>query len=151
MNIDFNKIPSWWPLCPNAGCPQAADCLRHQALLQAPASVTHWPCLMPSAYNGTPCDYFIQARTVRLARGFADLMRGIRSRDTRHNTRMALTAYFGSRGSYYRYRDGERPLSPQQEQEVTAILRRNGITDEEPFDEYFDTFDYTHIANSNPR
>lgn len=79
-----------------------------------------------------------------MARGFHGIMQQVRSRDARHDIRIALTDYFGSKGSYYRYKDGERQMSPEQQQWVEALLRKNGITGELVFDEYEETYDFTH-------
>lgn len=142
--IDFKEIPDWWALCPGYECPRAGECLRHQAFLQVPATVERWTCVLPAALETAGgCRHFQQAEKVRMARGFHGIMQQVRSRDARHDIRIALTDYFGSKGSYYRYKDGERQMSPEQQQWVEALLRKNGITGELVFDEYEETYDFT--------
>ena len=63
----------------------------------------------------------------------------------RHSIRIALTDYFGSKGSYYRYKDGERLLNPAQQQWILNLLARHQMTDGIQFDEYIDTYDFTAI------
>ena len=148
--IDFSKIPIWWPLCPGYDCPRSGECLRHQAFCQAPEDVTQWVCILPQASVGGTRGCFQSGDKVRMARGFRALVSKMSSRDMRHNVRMSLTRYFGSKGSYYRYKDGERLMNPKQQQEVHDIFRRYGFEDDIVFDEYIETYDYTALPENVP-
>ena len=141
--IDFSEIPIWWPVCMNDSCPMAADCLRRQAAREAPASVTHWPAVLPSALSDGQCKYYQKAETVRMARGLNAIYKNVRSREAQHQIRMNLTWHFGSKGSYYRYKDGERWLGPEEQQYIIDVIRAYGGQVEVDFDEYRDTFDFT--------
>ena len=55
-------------------------------------------------------------------------------------------AHFGSNGSYYRYKDGQRWLNPQQQQYILDLLRKYGCQAEDVFDEYADTYDFTDMV-----
>ena len=143
--IDFNKIPDWWPLCPGYNCPQKETCLRHQAFQQTPKGVDRWPCILPTVLEEAACSYFQESVTMRMARGFTKLYQQLTSLDARHNIRLALTNHFGSKGTYYRYRDGERQLTPEQQEAVARIFRRYGFQGEITFDEYTEEPDFTYI------
>lgn len=143
--FDFSQIPDWWALCSGYGCPKAAECLRHVAFQQAPKDIARWTCILPQALEGGECSNYQKTEEVRMARGFAGIMASIRSRDVRHDVRLALTSYFGSKGSYYRFRDGERLMPPQQQEEIIRIMRQNGFQGDIVFDEYIETYDFTQI------
>ena len=70
-------------------------------------------------------------------------MNGIKSRDVRHDARIGLTMHFGSKGSYYRYKDGERRLSPELQQKIENIMRKAGFEGDIVFDEYEEMYDFT--------
>lgn len=143
--VDFNKIPDWWPLCPGFDCPQKETCLRHVAYTQAPQGVTRWTCVLPQALTDGTCSYYRKDERVLMARGFSKLFDQLHSRDLRHDIRIALTDYFNSKGSYYRYRNGEQLLSPEQQQEVRRIVSQKGFDDDFDFDEYIECFDFTSL------
>ena len=141
--IDFKEIPNWWPLCPGYECTQRESCLRHMAFRQAPERVTRWECVLPTALANGACSHYQKAERVRMAMGFDKLFKQLHSRDARHDIRIALTDYFGSKGSYYRYKDGERQLTPQRQEAVGEIFRRYGFESDIVFDKYVERYDYT--------
>ena len=59
--------------------------------------------------------------------------------------RIALTNYFGSKGSYYRYRDGERVLDAEQQRWIKVLLSRYGMDGEGCFDEYLTGYDFSKV------
>ena len=143
--IEFKEIPEWWALCPGYECPKKGECLRHQAFLQSPKELKHWKCLLPQVLVDGDCQSYQKAEKVLMARGFHGIMNKIKSRDARHDIRIALTNRYGSKGSYYRYKDGERILSPEEQQEIVNILHRYGIEGDIAFDNYEETYDFTRI------
>ena len=144
--IDFHDIPEWWPICPNSNCPLADQCLRHAAYLQVPPSVTSWSCVLPTAVKDGQCPFFEQYEKVTMARGFNKLYDQLHGRDNHHDVRMALTALFGSKGSYYRYKNGEKALTPQQQEAVLDIFSNRGIEGELRFDEYDLVYNFTRFS-----
>ena len=123
QGIDFKEIPSWWEICQNAECPMAKECLRHQAFLNIPEEIMKWPCILPKALNDGHCKFYYQAMKVRMAKGFHHLINSMNSRDLRHEFRTQLTDYLGSKGAYYRHKDGERLLNPQQQMWIQDFLK----------------------------
>ncbi len=140
--MDFNEIPQWWPLCPGYECAQREECLRHKAFREAPGNVTRWVCVLPLARREETCSYFQKAEKMRMARGFDTLFGQLRSRDARHDIRMELTAFFGSKGSYYRYKNGEMMLTPSQQQKVIDVFRRHGFDGDIVFDKYMEAYEF---------
>ena len=142
MAFDFNLVPDWWAVCQNAGCPQAESCLRRVAAQSLPSSVTVWPCVMPGALKDGDCDFFAKNEKVRIARGFKNMFARVKSRDDIYTMRRELTDYLGSKGTYYRYKEGERVLSPEQQQWILRLFAQHGYTDGLEFDEYTDGYDF---------
>lgn len=81
-----------------------------------------------------------------MARGLNRLYKKVCETRTRHDIRVELMAHFGSNGSYYRYKDGQRWLNPQQQQYILDLLRKYGCQAEDVFDEYADTYDFTDMV-----
>jgi len=143
--IDFEKIPAWWPICSNSECQHAEKCLRHIAFTQVPPTVKHWSCVLPTAMKDGECEYFQKGEKVQMARGFKELFANIKNKYARHELRMQLTDYFGSKGSYYRYRDGERWLNPKLQQMIADRMKQLGIEEAPVFDEYYELYDFTNV------
>lgn len=112
QEIDFKEIPSWWEICQNADCPMAGKCLRHQTFLNISNEIKKWPCILPNVINDGNFEFFYQTKKVRMAKGFQTIVDSLNSRDLRHDFRLQLTDYLGSKGAYYRHKDGERLLKP---------------------------------------
>ena len=144
--IDFNEIPEWWPLCPGYECEQKGECLRYAAFRQAPARLTCWKCVLPCTHGENGCPYYQKAEKTVIARGFSQIYNQIDSRDGRYNFREVLTNYFGSKGSYYRYKDGVKPLNAEHQQKIRSVLQRYAPDVEAVFDETEMTYDFTRIT-----
>jgi len=145
MAFDFKIVPDWCPVCQNADCPQSASCLRFVACQCMPPTVTVWPCVMSATPKDGGCPYFVKNEKVRLARGFKNMYAHVTSRDDLFTMRRELTEYFGSKGTYYRYKDGEKILSPEQQQCILRFFVQHGYTEGLEFDEYIDGYDFKRI------
>jgi len=55
---------------------------------------------------------------------------------------MELTDYLGSKGTYYRYKDGERLLSPEQQQWMAELFAKYGYDRDIRFDAYEDEYNF---------
>ena len=145
--IDFGQIPKRWPLCGNGQCSKAGECLRHLAFQQVPQTVTRWQCVLPTAMEEDGgCRYFRKAETVRMARGFKGFYNSIKNKYIQHEVRVRLTQHLGSKGSYYRYRDGERWMNPGLQQMIADMAQELGLDAAPIFDEYADYYDFTAHA-----
>lgn len=141
--IDLKEIPNWWPVCGNRACEQQESCLRqHVYERMTETNVNEWVCLMPTAWEGKSCEHFVDNKPQRIARGFSKMTSILHNREHRYQIRMAMTQYFGSKGTYYRYKDGMRKLSPEQQQWILALFSQYGYTDGIEFDKYEEGFCY---------
>lgn len=141
-DIDFKEIPDWWAICQNGQCPMAGKCLRHHVFLNMPVEINKWVCLMPHVLKNGECKYFRKTELVMMAKGFQKLFSQMESRDLRHAFRIHLTDYLGSKGTYYRYKDGERLLNTEQQAWIVQFLKKHGYEKDVIFDKYVETYDY---------
>lgn len=136
------QIPDWWALCSNGQCPRCATCLRHKAWLDLTGQTDRWLCLLPSAWSDGDCRKYVSIKKQRMARGFSLLMQRLHDREHRYQIRMAITDYLGSKGTYYRYKDGERLLSPEQQRWIEDLFAHYGYTQDIDFDSYEEGYDF---------
>lgn len=148
LDLAFRDVPAGWTVCGGTACPRAEECLRHLAFLSIPKEQTTASCVLPWALEDGKCAYFVTKVPVVMARGFEGLIRQLKSRDLRHDLRIALSDYLGSKGSYDRYKKGERWLAPEQQEWIIAFLRRYGVEVERPFDEYKVSFFFKFLSKS---
>ena len=78
-----------------------------------------------------------------MARGMSQLYDKVREVSVRKQIRLALTDHLGSKGTYYRYKDGERLITPALQQWIQDLFRRYGIEGKVTFDEYLEAYDFT--------
>ena len=78
-----------------------------------------------------------------MAQGIASIYKNVKSREARSSIRFALTAHLGSKGTYYRYKDGERLINPKLQQEIADIVHRYEPGIEVCFDKTFEDYDFT--------
>ena len=151
QTIDFSKVPGWWAICGKADCKMAQICLRQRAFESLPEDVMAWRCLMskatvPVEADGR-CRFFAKNEMVKLANGFDTMMSKVNSRDGRYGIRMDLTHYFGSKGSYYRSKHGERQLNPADQQKVLSVFAQYGFSgDDFKFDHYEDGYEFDFVG-----
>lgn len=132
-DFDFSKIPYTWAMCYLSECSRRDECLRYQVCMSA--GFTLRQCVLPAVLRKGECPYFHPIRKVRVAIGFKGIFSEVRYRD--HSTiRSKIANYLGRGGTYYRYRNGERALSPEQQEWIRQLFRRYGYTDEVVFDRY---------------
>ena len=141
--VDFSKIPEWWALCPGYDCPKRGECLRHLACRQAPAEVKKWRCVLPNVLDEGECEFFRKAEKVMMASGLNAIYKDVSSKQARSSIRKHLTDFLGSKGTYYRYKDGERLISPHLQQEIREIVHLYSPKAEVGFDETIEDYDFT--------
>ena len=141
--ISFKEIPEWWAVCPKETCERAEECLRYQACRQAPEALATWTCLLPHTPTGKACKHFQPYTTVKMARGLNAIYKDVHDKRARADIRASLTGLFGSKGTYYRYKYGERQLNPQLQEKVRSIVNSFAPDAEVTFDETYDGYDFT--------
>ena len=141
-NFDFDCVPSGYTLCFNDSCPLSQQCLRHLAGKHVPGHFTKGMSVYPNAYADGQCDHFKQIRVVRAARGFGDILAKVRRNDY-SPMRSRLIKILGSGGTFYRYRNGERLLMPEQQEAIRQIFRNFGYDDNVQFNGFVTVYDFT--------
>ena len=141
--FDYKKIPDWWAFCPKSDCKMAETCLRHQVCKHVPEKYTRWLCIRPHAIKEDDCKYYLKTEKVTMAQGIASIYKNVKSREARSSIRFALTSHLGSKGTYYRYKDGERLINPKLQQEIVDIVHRYEPGIEVCFDKTFEDYDFT--------
>lgn len=140
--LNFPEVPLGYSVCLNQQCPKASTCLRRQAEINMPDSVTHWSFISLkhlAAIEGE-CRYYRPCQKIRLAKGFIGILNKLP-----HKQMLEIVGrliYSFKRRTYYRVRKGERPLSPDEQQIVRDILKRYGVNESWEFDSYYDSYDW---------
>lgn len=134
-DFDFRQIPFDWALCYIAECQRKDECMRYQVCRLMPEGTTRNACVLPTVLRKTECPHFHPIRKVEVAVGFQYLFNDVKARDVTA-MRSELMAYLGGGGTYYRYRNGARPLMPEQQQWIANLFRRYGYTENLIFDGY---------------
>ena len=137
--FDFNQVPYDWTLCYVEGCSHKDECMRYQVCLIAPDSMTRNKCVLPTVLKKKECPHFMPIKMVRAAIGFQHIFDEIKAKHS-HVMRMKLANYLGTGGSYYRYRNGENLLMPEQQEWIKKMFRDFGYTEEVVFDDYKDVY-----------
>ena len=143
--IEYTKIPDWWALCPNENCLLAETCLRQQACKQMPKEINRWKCLLPHVNQDGKCEFYQKYEKVTMAQGIDSIYNNVRTRDAHARIHADLTAYFGSKGSYQRYKEGKRLINPKMQQDIIDFVHMYEPGVEVNFDNTFEDYDFTQI------
>lgn len=143
--IDYKKIPDWWAVCPHQSCKMAETCLRQQACRQIPEKYKSWTCVLPHLWKDEGCERYLKYETVTMAQGLNRIYQNVREKYARSAIRVTLTTNFGSKGSYYRYKDGERLINPTMQQKIIEVVHRFAPDANVEFDKTFKDFDFTTL------
>ena len=90
--------------------------------------------VLPNAWKNQKCAAFCQIQMVRVEWGFDSLFQEVKMKDA-STLRLRMRSYLGSKGQYYRYKLGQRKLSPKQQEGVLQIFHNLGY-DDVKFDHY---------------
>ena len=102
-------------------------------------------CVLPNAMEEGKCCFYQKAEKVTMAQGITSIYKNVKSRDACSKIRYALTGYLGSKGTYYRYKDSERLINPQLQQEMIDIVHQYAPDMEVHFDKTFEDYDFTRL------
>lgn len=132
--------PVTFPLCIVTDCPLVDRCLRRQALLEleGPRRDT-LPIINPfDLTTGDACPHFLEAKTTAMAAGFRGAMGAMPSSNVAA-AKAAIAEIFSLR-TYFRLRNGERAMTPAEQQAVAEVLERLGAPAPVRFDRYYDDY-----------
>ena len=138
-NLDFECVPKGYLMCFTADCPLHDECMSDQAGQVMPDDIDKGVCVYPTACRNGQCRFFSPVRVVQTARGFGDIFRDVRRSD--YSAMLAkLKGYLGTGGTYYRYKNGERLLLPEQQEWIGDLFRHYGCSGDVKFDSYLSTY-----------
>lgn len=137
--FDFNQVPYNWALCYITKCKHKGECMRYQVCQMAPDSMTKTACVLPTVLKKKECPHFHPINLVRAAIGFQHIFAEVKEK---HHAAMRaeLANYLGSGGTFYRYRNGERLLMPEQQEWIKNMFIRYGYTEKIEFDGYREVY-----------
>ena len=141
--FDHNLVPHHYWLCYVERCPQKYNCMRHKACSVMTDTLTHHPCVLPTAIaDGRACPYFKPVRVMRGAWGFNTIFKEVKQKDYTL-LRELMKQYLGGHGTYYRYNRGERLLTPEQQEWILQLFARYGYRENLTFEHYKDVVDFS--------
>lgn len=140
--INYDDIPKTFLYCSYKQCPRHNKCLRYQAMLCIPAQVPYYSTVNPChiAGNEKNCHYFKPYQTSHFASGIDHLLDNI-PHSLAITIRKELYSLMG-RNMYYRIRNQERLLHPDEQEQIAAIFLKHGIKPKPEFDKYIDKYDW---------
>lgn len=136
---DFSWVGNGFVFCFLEDCPRREECLRYCAGRELPEDRIVGPAVYPGAFHNGECSFFRKNEKVRLATGFG----GGAQKHVFLAMRNKLTEYLRGNGEYYKYRNGKKWLSPEQQAYICDLCRRYGYKDEVTFDCYKEDYDFT--------
>lgn len=142
IQLDFRNMPLSWQVCFLAECPVKDRCLRQLAACHLPVERDFGPAVYPSMEIGDKgCRLFAEGEPMLLAWGFETLFSEVKSKDEK-SLREGLKAYLGGHSTFYRYNNGQRLLSVEQQEWILSLFRRYGYTENLAFDHYVRTYKF---------
>ena len=139
--LNFSMVPHGWALCYLGECKRKEECMRYQMCLLAPEETTRQTCVLPTVLRQKVCPHFHPIKKVRVAAGLEKIFKEIKTKDEA-TIKAKLMGYFGARSTYYRYRKGERSLTPEQQEWILKLLKRYGYTEGIEFDSYREEYQF---------
>ena len=140
--IDYSQIPNFFLMCLNQECPKAENCLRQLAAEVIPSEVKQLTIINPKylAAVKNDCPHYKVAEKTRYAKGFLNMLENMPHKQMQ-KVSISLRSHFG-RMMYFRMRNGSRLLSPDEQQDLLAIVARCGIFQPHDFDEYVERHEW---------
>ncbi|MBP5323407.1 MAG: hypothetical protein J6Y84_06400 [Bacteroidaceae bacterium] len=128
------NIPKEYLRCFNDSCVRAESCLRHIAAKQENTTEETLSVVNPALNSGTSCKFFRPDTTVRMAYGMQHSFDKVLAKDIAAMRKAFLRQF--SNSSYYRRRNGQIPISPEEQEFICGVFRSFGYSDENIFDRY---------------
>ena len=140
----YVKVPDSWPLCFRNKCPKKDECLHYLVA----TNMADMPDTGPAVYPTVPiseqgCRLFTSLEPRQMAWGFRTLFKDVKSKDEK-TLRLKIKAFLGSHASYYRYNDGRKLLTPEQQDWIINLFQESGYSESLAFDHYVYALDFEH-------
>ena len=139
--LNSRGTPKSWQYCFNATCPMKEDCLRFITGTHLPKDRLFGPAIYPTAIIHGQCQFFKQAKVIKGAWGFKSILHDVKAKDIAA-LRQAIKNFVGSNGSYYKYNNGQRLLTPEQQATIIQICKAHNYHENLTFDHYVDCIDF---------
>jgi|UPI00068C9B0E hypothetical protein len=134
--LKAEDIPWGYPRCFNGECADKEKCMHHQAGLLLAEGHYYGPAVYPIAWQEGHCHCFCEKKLIEKAWGFKKLYNNV-PKYLRAEARKSVHSYLGSgMSAYYRIHNGEKMLSPRQQEDIISIIAQYGNTDGIRFDHY---------------
>lgn len=135
-DFNYNEVPRDYLHCLHAQCPRSAHCLRFQVAQHASPTTLFFSVINPAYVMGKEdnCTHFKQDSLSRFAIGITHLFDNIPHAKAVKVKQMLLHHF--ERNMYYRIRNKERHISPEEQQAISYIFEKEGIKEEPLYDEY---------------
>ncbi|MDL2222785.1 DUF6078 family protein [Bacteroidales bacterium OttesenSCG-928-M11] len=142
-SINYKEVPQNYVHCLNTACKRANDCLRFMVGQAVPDDVTLFTTINPSAINalGGECQYFEPIKLIRYALGITHLYDNM-SHAKYVQVKNAIHKYFGH-ARYYRIYNKLYYITPEQQDFIRDLFRKEGVEEEPVFDEYVERYNFS--------
>lgn len=129
-------------LCYNATCHRKDNCLHWLVGQWASDDTLYATVVNPyrkDVVAGTCTDYCSNAK-VKMARGMLNFYENIPEGKAKA-IRSDLIATF-NKTLYFKWRNGEKPITPEQQAQIASICRANGWTEPPVYDAYYEEYQF---------
>lgn len=120
----YEKIPERYLMCLNDECPLADSCLRRLAARSGSRKDKIISVVNPVSYCAKKCEFYKENKVVTMAYGMVDSFHDVKADDIA-TLRKKLIRHFGH-GSYYVRRNGEHPITPDEQQYIASVFHSYG-------------------------
>lgn len=141
--FNYDEVPFNYTHCLMEQCPRSADCLRFLVTRHVPRQTVTIQTVNPlHLEDKETCPFFHPDCLSRFAVGFSNILNNL-PHEKAILIRKDLIEYFG-RVMYYRIRNKERQIRPEEQLAIDRILKDRGILEKPVFDEYIDRYDFSN-------
>lgn len=140
--IDFSTMPRKYVVCWHSNCPLADNCLRHLATeyLDEKKKVVESVNLRTVSPETGTCTQQRPVQKVRYAYGMRRIYDNVLAKD---KDRLYFKIWLALGNSmYYRYRNGERPITPRVQEVIASAFRKFGYTEPVAYDRYTEAIEW---------
>lgn len=141
-NFDYSLVPYSFMHCIHASCVHANDCLRYRVMQHATSDRESLSIVNPARIpgNGNKCRHFLADKKVQFALGITHLLNNVPYNKALEIKR-ELKSYL-ERSTYYRIRNKERLIKPEEQNYIRQLFLRKGINEEPVFDAYIEQYEW---------
>ena len=141
--INMKDVPTIWPVCYLSECPRKEECMRFYIGERVPPTTTRWMSVLPHALKDGHCDHFATISKVTAMRGFGNIFANVQQKDLKA-MQGSVMAILEGHSNYYRYRNGERLIMPEQHQAIKALFEAHGYDGNIAYNEEVEVFIFPH-------